>query len=88
MRLDTPTQIKTGSWSFRYFCPRVLKIKTSAAKTKTATKAKFNKIKILQGQTPESPTASLTPLGVILEMYEEDWQKDGKLRQETVDGYM
>jgi hypothetical protein len=91
MILDTPTQIKTGSWTFRYFCPKAFKIKTAAAKTKTAAKAKFNEFKILQGQTPESPTASLTPLGVILEMHEEDRQNDiknGKLRQATFDGYM
>ena len=58
-------------------------MKTAAAKTKNAAKAKWNAIKILQGQTPESPTASLTPLSAILEMYEQDRKndiKDGSLR--------
>ena len=91
MRLDTPKQISRGAWSFRYFCPKALKMKTAAAKTKNAAKAKWNAIKILQGQTPESPTASLTPLSAILEMYEQDRKndiKDGSLRQVTFDGYM
>ena len=91
MRLDTPKQISRGAWSFRYFCPKALKMKTAAAKTKNAAKAKWNAIKILQGQTPESPTASLTPLSAILEMYEQDRQndiRDGSLRQATFDGYM
>ena len=81
MRLDNPTQLKTGSWRFRYFCPKALKIKTAAAKTKNAAKAKWNAIKILQGQTPESPTASLTPLGVIIEKYLEDRLRDVKSKK-------
>ena len=56
MRLDNPTQLKSGFWSFRYFCPKALKIKTAQAQTKNAAKAKWNVIKILQSQTPESST--------------------------------
>jgi len=81
MRLDTPKQISRGAWSFRYFCPKALKMKTAAAKTKNAAKAKWNAIKILQGQTPESPTASLTPLGVIIEKYLEDRLRDVKSKK-------
>jgi hypothetical protein len=56
MRLDTPKQISRGAWSFRYFCPKSLKTKTAAAKTKNAAKAKWKATKFLQSQTPESPT--------------------------------
>ena len=83
MRLDNITRRNSGEYTFRYFCPKTLAIRTVKNKIKSKAKAKWNAIKILQGQTPESPTASLTPLSAILEMYEQDRKndiKDGSLR--------
>jgi hypothetical protein len=34
MRLDTPAQIKTGSWSFRYFAPNRYQLEQHRQKLK------------------------------------------------------
>ena len=81
MRLDNITRRKSGEYTFRYFCPKTLAIRTVKNKIKSKTKAKWNVIKILQSQTPESPTASLTPLAVIIEKYLEDRLRDVKSKK-------
>ena len=90
MRLDNITRRKSGEYTFRYFCPKTLAIRTVKNKIKSKAKAKWNAIKILQGQTPESPTASLTPFKIVIEKYIESRLQDiagGRLRESSWYGY-
>ena len=92
MRLDALAQKKTTSeWYFTYYCPEQLKIRQFKSNKKNKAIIKRKDIKRAQETTPDAPTKSLTPFGLVIDAYLIDRENDvkgGRLRQATFEGYV